>query len=182
MLIRFSLVALTISLPYLSQAAQDSLCKAEEQTAFSCMAGEKIISVCSSADATPSTGSLIYRFGLPGKAPEMTYPVSNIRPGAAFQFGMDRVLRGGTEQLSFKSGRYTYTVFSDHYGPQGEDTPLQRSGVVIEKDGKRLSTKLCTAPVGSIDMALYIGTNPQGGTFPWHTVGLPDKPPREDIP
>ena len=154
-----------------AKAEPPSLCKANEEVFFSCSAKSKTISLCASADASATKGYLIYRYGRIGHPVELEYPSIPTPPAKAFSFACESGAKGGTEQLSFRTGGYVYTLYSDHWS--GADQ-TKDAGVIVEKDGRRLANIECTNPLAPMDM-YYLGVDELHFSKPEHLhfVGLP---------
>jgi hypothetical protein len=118
---------------------QKDLCNSGETVVFSCSVGEeKIVSLCGSPDLSRDAGYLQYRYGHdPGKL-EMTYPRRMDRSDAAFKYWQEYAARGGTSALSFRVGRFRYSVFSttSAFGFNG-------AGVIVDRGGKRVAYLKC---------------------------------------
>lgn len=121
-------------------AATSSLCSPAERTVFSCSTGHKTIALCASPDLSPSTGTLQYRYGAPGKTPELSYPHQAIHPSKAFRGLFEGSAHASTTALGFDIGQFSYSVFSTSsaYGYNG-------AGVVIGRGGQRVRALLCTS-------------------------------------
>ena len=118
-----------------------SLCLPGENVMFSCQIGEKVVSLCATADLSVDTGCLTYRFGRPGREPELTYPSKPTHPKDAFCYAYSGYSKGSTQELAFDIGDYTYTVHIDNHAFRGS-----ASGIVIEKNGKRVAYLKCNVP------------------------------------
>lgn len=95
----------------LLKGGQDgTLCSDDEDIYFSCpLEGGKTVSVCARENSKPTTGSVQYRYGVPGNI-EMVYPKNAMPPKGKF-FVVDA--SEGSVNLNiikFKSGAYTYLV------------------------------------------------------------------------
>ena len=116
-------------------AGADTLCGAGEQVAFSCRIGKsrKIVSLCASPALTRDTGSLTYRFGLPGRV-ELQFPRGHAE-GAARQFRYAHYFRAQIDrtEVSFFLGSVKYTIFS--YYEAGEAPPMLE-GVRVSQPGR----------------------------------------------
>ena len=158
-----------------AEPAGPSLCNDGEEVLFTCKSGRAtVISVCSSPNATPTTGRLVYRLGRTGQAPSLTYPTKPIAPQNAFQFAQGCSAKGCTEQLAFSVGAFRYTVYSEHYGGFAE-AGLD-AGVVVEMDGREVADVRCTDPLAPTDMYLIgspVGPAPATSHFLGLTVGEP---------
>ena len=114
-------------------ASNPSLCKAGETPLFSCSIDHKVVSICSDgAKATFYFGSRNH-IELSSQALSMA----------------DHMFSGGGEtQISFSRGDYGY-IFYDKtirtsFSADGRNDPESTSGLVVQKDGKTVSTKQCS--------------------------------------
>jgi len=164
------LICLTF-VPFMAKAEPPSLCKANEEVFFSCLAKSKTISLCGSADASVTKGYLIYRYGRIGHPVELEYPSIPTPPAKAFSFACESGAKGGTEEISFQTGGYVYTLYSYHWS--GAEQTMD-AGVIVEKDGRRLANIKCTEPLAPMDM-YYLGVDEWHFSKPEHLhfVGLP---------
>lgn len=140
----FILVALIFSL---HAKAGISLCAADEQVVFSCSIKEKIVSVCASSELSPTEGYMQYRYGRPQKT-ELTFPEKTVAPNAFTNY-IGLTYSGTSEaHLRFIRGNYGYIVYS------GNDESGEYSGLVVERNGKIVSNKLCSrnpTPITTIE-------------------------------
>jgi len=133
---RSFIVFFALTLLSFSSQARDSLCAQDEQIAFSCSVGRKIVSLCASSDLSKTAGYVQYRYGQRGKV-EMTYPQTNVHPSTVFRWGVLGFSGGGTDYYRFSNAGYDYVVYS------GLGKDWSKEGVVVEKDGKRLQSLVC---------------------------------------
>ena len=108
-------IAITFFLLLFTNAAyalEPTLCKNKEITLFSCAAKNKIISVCSSKELSLEKGFVTYRFGKSKDIIELEYSSTAKNFSNKFKFASNSYPKGGTAELSFKIGKYTYTVYS----------------------------------------------------------------------
>jgi hypothetical protein len=122
----------------MAAATDGTLCLNTEVVMFSCIAGSKAISVCSSPDLSVTTGYMQYRRGALGKEPDLAYPKKGASPQRAFSYFYDGYAKGSTRQLSFTVRDFTYILFSERHVNEWSG-----SGVVVEKLGKRIATLRC---------------------------------------
>ncbi len=109
------------------------LCTGSETPIFACSTGKKRASVCSSHGGTVQ--QLVYRIAPLEGAPEMEYPNAGASAGAAFQYGAQAMPDGKPVPfLSFDKGNYRYVVYAGG---------VQRQGVVVEQQGKRIADLRC---------------------------------------
>ena len=117
-------------------APRDTLCAKDEQVAFSCHVKGKIASLCASADLSPSSGTVQYRYGRKN-ALELVYPAAPEDPRKVFRWGVTAYSGGGADYFRFSNGGFGYTVYS------GLGRGWQKEGVTVEKDGKRVASLVC---------------------------------------
>ena len=132
---------LILLIPNLALAKTNSLCKAGEQTFFSCTANkEKLISVCGSKDLSETNGYLQYRFGKLNEKPELTFPSSNQHPKGNFDIADEGGAKSSHLNLRFKIDSFTYVVYSSTYafGPYYE-----AAGVASKKESKTIRYTTC---------------------------------------
>ena len=88
-------------------------------------------------------GSLQYRFGKRGESPEIRLPVEPAPPARSATADTLTFSGGGGAWLRFRSGEFTYTVYTaiGRWGPGGE--PRESEGLVVERGGKRVATLRC---------------------------------------
>ncbi|MCE3607699.1 hypothetical protein LXA47_29470 [Massilia sp. P8910] len=115
---------------------RESLCSKEEKVAFSCRVGNKIASLCASADLSDTSGYVQYRYGTKNKV-ELLYPASTSHPRAYFRYGSNGYTGGSTAYYRFSNNDYDYIVYS------GRGWKWLNEGVVVEKDGQRLASLKC---------------------------------------
>jgi hypothetical protein len=142
--------------------AAESLCQENEVVMFSCRIGSKIVSLCSSRDVSATSGYIQYRFGRPGRKPELTYPQAGVKPTDAFSYYYDGYAKGSTHQLTFTNGLYSYTLYSERHVFEWSG-----SGVVVEEIDKQVANLRCD------DRTI------QSGFHKIETIGLPARERRE---
>lgn len=122
-----------------------SLCAPTETVVFSCPTGKKVVSVCASKDLSPKAGWAQYRFGTPGQTPEMTLPAGQVHPSKGAYGATETFAGGGGAWLRFRNGVASYVVFTGigKWGPKGQT--LEKSGVVVEQNGKQVAYLTCSA-------------------------------------
>lgn len=122
-----------------------SLCKPSETVVFSCQTGPKTVSICASADASPTSGTLYYRYGKheSQEKPELELPDSATAPSRAALGDSVAFSGGGGAWLRFSRGQTSYTAYTGigKWGPRGE--VREKAGLVVEQAGKRLATLSC---------------------------------------
>ena len=114
----------------------ESLCQPDEKTVFACPVGTKVVSLCEATRPSGGSAALLYRFGRPGKPPELTYPAAGDTP--AFRAGSSALAGGGGAWIEFERGQYRYNVYSFWIKGEGEV-----AGVAVDRDGKRRATLRC---------------------------------------
>ena len=120
-----------------------SFCSTAEVAVFHCSTGARQVSVCASRTATSQSGSLRYFFGRPGARPEIALPARPTAPSRSATAGTLTYSGGGGAWLRFRSGEYTYTVFTAT-GRSGYDGPRwDREGVSVERQGTRVAYLPC---------------------------------------
>jgi hypothetical protein len=125
-------------------------CQDGEQALFACSAGRKQVAVCASRDFSASTGYVQYRYGKPDRA-ELVLPRAPQAPASSASSGALAFSGGGGGWLRFNAGDTEYVVFSAVSSSWGE-----KSGVVVERGGKRLRAIACSGPVTShLDGTLF---------------------------
>lgn len=105
-------------------AIPDSHCRADESIAFSCSFGKKMVSLCSSKNASETSGYLQYRYGAK-TAVELEYPNSPSHPKNKFALNRltplnDDGTRSRIIEISFRNGDVTYTIVSFGMGDSEE--------------------------------------------------------------
>jgi hypothetical protein len=135
--IKSALFALIYLMAFHANAA-DSHCNEQEQIVFSCSLGKKIVSVCASAELTPSSGYLQYRFGAKN-ALELILPAS--RNSAQKETILANTLMfagGGGGYLRFINGHYQYVVYTAIGRGWGT-----KEGVLVKKGAKQIVNLKC---------------------------------------
>jgi hypothetical protein len=132
-------IGLAVSAADTPEQPQKDLCNPGETIVFSCSVGEeKVVSLCGSPDLSRDAGYLQYRYGRdPGKL-EMTYPRKMERADTTFKYLQEYAARGGTSALSFRVGRFRYSVFSttSAFGFNG-------AGVIVDRGRRRVAYLKC---------------------------------------
>jgi len=156
--------------PPAASPGQASFCASEETVVFACRAGGKMVSVCASKPAGPTRGYLQYRFGKPDSSeplevilPESRLPPSKVATGENVAFS-----GGGGSWLRFAKAPFAYGVYSGigKWGPKGEIR--EKSGVVVERQGKAIATLKCTSkPISELgpDWFERMGVKANGQDF-----------------
>lgn len=108
------IIILSLTLPTLANAGNsvtESLCSGNEEIVFSCSHDNKTVSLCSTKNLSPSSGSITYRFGTKNKI-ELEYPSSKTTPADAFKAHFESWAKGSGSEISFVSGKYKYVVYN----------------------------------------------------------------------
>lgn len=97
----------------IAQSDSPSLCRADEQVYFSCVAlNGRTLSVCGSQKLDAGNSYLQYRYGQVGKVPELTFPMTPKPPHGLFEFSNSGLgAKASVRNLRFHIGEYTYVVF-----------------------------------------------------------------------
>ena len=119
-----------------------SLCRAEEQVIFTCVAAgsAKLVSLCGSKLLDHRRGYLQYRYGKPG-AIELQFPQARANTQLAFRYAHYFRAQVDRTEITFDNQDYRYTLF-DYY--EGDVKPvIAVAGVRVGKHGaKRPETEL----------------------------------------
>lgn len=127
----------------------DTLCVAKEKIVFSCSAGKKIISVCSSENLSSDTGYVQYRYGTKTMT-ELTFPEQKNHPKDFAKGGNLTFSGGGGSYMRLNNGTYSYIVYS------GIGKNWEKDGLVVEKGGETLSNIPCkSSVVSNIGVGFY---------------------------
>ncbi|HYD43709.1 MAG TPA: hypothetical protein VEA79_00435 [Phenylobacterium sp.] len=106
-------------------------CDINENVAWSCKAGGKVISVCASDPVSGDEGYIQYRIGRPPRT-ELVYPARKVPPRGKFAF---RLTPQGDVALSFSNGGYDYEVY--------DILRSEEDGVIVSKGGKEVAHIRC---------------------------------------
>lgn len=106
-------------------------CDINENVAWSCKAGGKVISVCASDPVSGDEGYIQYRIGKPPRT-ELVYPAKKAPPRGRFAF---RLTPQGDVTLSFSNGGYHYEVY--------DILRSEEDGVIVSKGGKEVAHIRC---------------------------------------
>jgi hypothetical protein len=116
-----------------------SLCSPAETTVFSCsLVSGKIVSLCASPDLSRDAGYLQYRLGHGPASIEMQYPRTPVPASSAFKYLQEYAARGGTSAVSFRVGRFRYSLFrtTSAFGFNG-------AGVIVDRAQRRVAYTRC---------------------------------------
>jgi hypothetical protein len=156
-------VALLAAMATPAHAASASLCAGNETAVFSCALGKKTASLCASKDLNATKGYLYYAYGKPG-AVELSAPDKTMAARAGLARGNIAYSGGGADYVRIRSGAFSYVIYS------GMGKGWEQDGVVVQKDGKILSSHICPASVSAMG---------PDGWQPVYGAGL--KPDTEDF-
>lgn len=106
-------------------------CDINENVAWSCKVGERVISVCASDPISGDTGYIQYRIGRPPRT-ELVYPANKAPPRGRFAY---RLTPQGDTSLSFSNGGYDYEVY--------DILRSEEDGVRVSKGGKTVAHIRC---------------------------------------
>ncbi|WP_148415531.1 hypothetical protein [Noviherbaspirillum massiliense] len=129
-----------------------TLCASNEEIVLSCRIekSDKILSICSSKPLAATTGYMQYRYGRLG-AIEMTYPASKIGTQRAFRLKANSHAEVFDTWLTFKAGKFVYSVYSIEDHGTDDKRPAYRHGVNVTSEGI-VSSKKCSEPAqGRLD-------------------------------
>jgi hypothetical protein len=128
----------------------DSLCKTDETVVFSCAlkGGKKTLSLCSSPKLTKKDGYIQYRFGTEKKI-ELEYPANRQASQKSFRFAHYSRFQVDRTVISFDRSGYTYAIFDSYDGDSNPAVREQGVEVTSQKNKKKTTTLLCSAPAKS---------------------------------
>ena len=106
-------------------------CDINENVAWSCKAGGKVISVCASDPVSGDEGYIQYRIGKPPRT-ELVYPAKQVPPRGKFAF---RLTPQGDVSLRFSNAGYDYEVY--------DILRSEEDGVIVSKGGKEVAHIRC---------------------------------------
>lgn len=123
-----------------SSAHSTSLCTAQEVVLFSCETESRIISLCGSIIPNESTNYMQYRYGKPDNV-EIAYPKTNKPPIKVFSRHFESWDNGSAELvISFKNGKYIYSVYADLLVGSPDAMNNDRSGEYGHHAGVRVTS------------------------------------------
>ena len=135
-----------ISSVSLAQAAESTLCTANEIPIFSCkLKNMKTVSICAYPHAV--RGHVDYRFGTKSKV-ELTYSANANFPGQKFHRGEVTYANNSDEMIWFTNGKYRYSVYSPIRGGPGLTVSLHGefiSRLECDDSGRGATEALSTA-------------------------------------
>lgn len=115
-----------------------SLCQKEETILFSCRAGSRTVSVCATADLSPTKGRLEYRAAREGRT-EITLPADNRHPAQSVRAGNFMMGMGEGSYLRFSNAGTDYLP----YQASGRFDDVQ--GITVESNGAPIAQLECDA-------------------------------------
>lgn len=119
-----------------TSAQPSSLCRAEEQVIFTCVAAgsAKLVSLCGAKLLDHRRGYLQYRYGKPS-AIELQFPQARANTQLAFRYAHYFRAHVDRTEISFDSQGYRYTIY-DYY--EGDVKPAMAvAGVRVGKHGTK---------------------------------------------
>jgi len=125
-------------------------CKADEDVVFYCPTNKNVISVCASKNISNETGYIQYRYGNNLVNPEISIPIASKPP----RFNTEAIAFLSPDgewngYIKFKNGNYSYVVYYlSGRGTYSDPAPNFEYGVMIEKNGKKISKLKCTPYAG----------------------------------
>lgn len=104
-----------------TSAQPSSLCRAEEQVIFTCVAAgsAKLVSLCGSKLLDHRRGYLQYRYGKPG-AIDLQFPQARANTQLAFRYAHYFRAQVDRTEISFDSQGYRYTIYDYYEGEAGD--------------------------------------------------------------
>ena len=120
-----------------------SLCKNGEKVYFSCQVNSKVVSLCGSSKIDQTTGYLQYRFGLPNKSPELSYPLTHTHPRRYFVNSLQTSAKTFSYEIGFRKDAYSYRVYVD----TAALTASLGYGIFVKKDNEATKITRCTRNV-----------------------------------
>jgi hypothetical protein len=124
-----------------SAPQQRSLCPEDEATTFSCPIGRKVVSLCVAGRGS-QPGVIRYVFGKPGNV-ELAL-VNSLGSDVRVTYGGLSYSGGGGDYVRVRNGPFAYVVYS------ALGRGWEQEGLVVEKDGHRISAKQCGGPGGAL--------------------------------
>lgn len=119
-------------------AASGSLCRFGEGEIFTCSAGGKQYSICTSGQTHAQPHQWIeYRAGTPAK-PELVHRSEKVGTPGSFYGAFELFPKGEVAYVRFSRDGFDYTAYSD------ENSRPQTSGVIVRKEGRRVANIKCS--------------------------------------
>lgn len=142
-----NIVLLSFLLPFALNSATEnnSLCRSNEQTLFTCPTkSNKIASICASKNLSATSGYMQYRFGQPQNI-ELSYPSEQTPPNKAFMGRSQMFSGGGGIYLRFSKNNDDYILYS------GIGKGWEINGIILLQNGKFISYIPCiNQPISEI--------------------------------
>ncbi|MES2943001.1 MAG: hypothetical protein V4772_09060 [Pseudomonadota bacterium] len=147
----FAGMCLVVLLPALAYADENTLCTASERVFFSCEIKQgRQVSVCGSADLTPTSGYLQYRIGKSAAVPELVFPADFKHPAGQFDFSNEGFgAKSSTRNLRFRSGAYVYVIYASTYA-----FGTNAAGVAVKKGVEPIRYVACQKNIAEKDFYL----------------------------
>lgn len=120
-----SIATIGIMIAPLLCSGNQTHCSKQEEIAFSCNTGKKIVSVCGTKQKT-----LSYRFGILGK-PELIFESNNPTGDTLMYSG------GGGAYLRLTNGEYSYVLYT------GIGRGWAKEGLTLERNGRFIKNFEC---------------------------------------
>lgn len=124
----------------------NTMCSLEEDVYISCTLmntvgseAETVASVCAKNNSSPDEGYVQYRYGTPGAAPDLVYPLKKISPKGIFE------MRSGEPGVSHEMQRYL-RFSSDGYLYSFERKGLEGYWLVINGAKGEVFRRYCDRP------------------------------------
>jgi hypothetical protein len=133
---------LALALAVAVMAGKQHHCMPRERVVFSCVLGERVVSLCASANLGRDTGAVYYRYGRPGLKPELEYPDGPVHPRKAYTAHYDSWAKGSYAAITFRIGEHAYHVYSRHAAFE-EHGRSNGAGVDVYRNGARVSDLWC---------------------------------------
>jgi hypothetical protein len=134
------------------------LCGAGEKLVFGCVRGDKIASICASANLSSTSGYAQYRFGTIKKI-ELVYPNEHIHPKGHFFFSHTLYGGGDESRVRFNNEGYDYFFFHKfirtNFKHGEESDPEESAGIYTRFKGKLEPVRRCDDFVGFGDEIKY---------------------------
>lgn len=136
-----------------------TLCMAGEQIIYSCRVKQSVVSICAAPRLATKSDYVQYRFAKAGRL-QMSYPSDKVGSRKLFIRGSRDFPSGIEQYIRFQKGGYDYVVYSyfavDSPGADGLKTPIEGSGLVVQRAGKMVSQLTCRLD-GEIDPSASAG-------------------------
>lgn len=115
-------------------------CTPDEKVIFSCpFKNGKTASLCASPDLSKDIGTLQYRFGRIGKAPELSYPQPADHPRIYFWLDSSHGGRWAQYDFSFSMDRFRYSILVQTNSVIAEN----EASLSVVRDSRRITDMEC---------------------------------------